>query len=225
MDLQPGRESLAEMTTKEYLVNIMATIEDELKLFRSILMTRVELLKSSELSKHYEKIREIKNRSEELKNQIMEYLVRNSEILMYSGRYIEIVRTLDRIAQHVDGLAYRYVLLIENGLQVDSTILKTLAEMNEQSLYQLRNLVDALNILPVNARKALEYLENVVRAEDIVDSMFRKAVFEIYQKLSGQVPALMMTKDIVEYQEEVCDLLKEIGEEIRYLVLVRTLLK
>lgn len=225
MDLQPGHESLAEMTTKEYLVNIMTTIEDELKLFRTILLTRVELLKSSELSKHYEKIREIKNRSEELKNQIMEYLVKNSEILMYSGRYIEIVRTLDRIAQHIDGLAYRYVLLVENGFQIDSTILKTLAEMNEQSLYQLRNLVDALNILSANARKAIEYLENVVRAEDIVDSMFRKAVFEIYQKLSGQVPALMMTKDIVEYQEEVCDLLKEIGEEIRYLVLVRTLLK
>lgn len=223
MSIGVENESLAEMTIKEYILSLTRILEDELKLLNGMFTSwAATSSKADDLNKAYERIRSIKGDGENVKVMIMEYLVKNSEVLMYSGRYMEIVRSLDRIIQHTDGLAYRFLLLIENNIRVEPSIIKTLVEMNEQSIKQLKKLMEAINILSVNPKRSLDHINEVINAEDIVDSMYRKLVFEIYQKLAGYVPALMVLKDIAEFQEEICDLLKDIGEELRYLALVRS---
>lgn len=102
-------ESLAEMTAKEYILSLTRILEDELKLLNNMFSSWIAApSKAEELNRTYERIRTIKGDGEKVKVMIMEYLVKNSEVLMYSGRYIEIVRSLDRIIQHADGLAYRF---------------------------------------------------------------------------------------------------------------------
>ncbi|MEM4020645.1 MAG: DUF47 domain-containing protein [Desulfurococcaceae archaeon] len=219
MSEQPESTSLVELTVTEHMVNICRVIKDELV----NLITLFRLQGSQDdYKKLYEKIREIKNRGEEMKILLMEYLVKSSEIMMYSRSYIEIVRSLERIIQHIDGVAYRYLLIVESRIIIGQDTIDKLLNMIDMIMKQLDAVESSIDKIRISPRKALETLDHVIKIEEDVDNMFRRNIFEIYSKYSGYITALMILKDLVEYIEEISDIMRIVGEELRYLALVKT---
>lgn len=220
-DVPMSEESsaLVEITAIEEIVNITRIIHDEL-------VELVEMMKkyseeNSDIGKLYERIRNIKNKGEENYLRVMQYLVKSSEIALYVPIYINIVRHLDRIIQQVDAVAYRMYLARENKVIIEKGVLETFIKLVELEKTQLESVEEALSKLKVSSKIVLEKLERVFNVEEEIDTIFRKSLFEVYGKYAGYIPALLLLKDIFEHLEEISDLLKNVGEEIRYLALSR----
>ncbi|MEM0059421.1 MAG: DUF47 domain-containing protein, partial [Desulfurococcaceae archaeon] len=108
--IEERRESLVEMTAIEHIVNMCRIVRDEMSELNLMLKVYQEGKGGGDLGKIYEKVRNIKNKGEELVVLIMEYLIKSSEVVFYSSSFINIIRTLDRVLQQIDGVAYRVYL-------------------------------------------------------------------------------------------------------------------
>ncbi|MCC6040723.1 MAG: DUF47 family protein [Desulfurococcaceae archaeon] len=219
-----AERALVELTATEYLVNLCRIIRDELEALRSLLQAYGDLNseKKRTVIDIYGKVRSIKERGENQKSQIMEYLVKSSELSTSTRSYIEITRILDRIIQHLDGVGYRFALMIENGVLVGREATDDFVRFIEMLKEQLDSLEASLDKLRVSPKKALEILNRVFIIEEDIDEKFRRGLFEMYGKYAGYVSALLILKDIYEHLEEVSDFFKSAGEELRYLILVKS---
>ncbi|ADV64552.1 DUF47 domain-containing protein [Desulfurococcus mucosus] len=217
---EPG--SLAELTAIEYLNNMMSILSDEVSLLTALMN---QYSTGTDIEKTYEKMRLIKQRGEETKIMLMEYLVKNSEVMMYSSSYIEMVRTIDRFIQHADSVAYRLVIASKNNIGIRGDLKSTLDSMLQRIRQQVDLIRDALAKLSTHPRRSIDHVDEVLKLEDDVDRVFRELIFKVYETYAGSVTGLMVLKDLIEYVEELSDLLKYLGEEIRYLALVKTVAK
>jgi len=216
--------ALVELTATEHLVNLCRIIRDELEMLKSIVQVYSELNseKKHVITDIYSKVRSIKERGESQKVLIMEYLVKSSEMATSTRSYIEVTRILDRIVQHLDSVGYRFVLMIENGVLIGKEAVSDFTRFINMLKEQLDFLEASIDKLRVSPKKALELLSRVFTIEEEIDEKFRRALFEIYSKYAGYVSALLILKDIYEHLEEVSDFLKSAGEELRYLILVKS---
>ncbi|WP_276814323.1 DUF47 domain-containing protein [Desulfurococcus amylolyticus] len=219
MSESPERGSLAELTAIEYLGNMMSIVSDQVSVLTALMN---QYSPSPDVEKMYERVRSIKHRGEEMKIMLMEYLVKNSEVMMYSRSYIEMVRTIDRFIQHVDSVAYRILIASKNNISINNDLITTLQTMMGKVRQQVNLIQDSLQKLSTHPRKSMEHVDEVLKLEDEVDNIFRESIFKVYETYSSSVAGLMVLKDLIEYIEELSDLLKNLGEEIRYLALVRT---
>ncbi|MEM4481898.1 MAG: DUF47 family protein [Desulfurococcaceae archaeon] len=216
------RESIVEMTTAEQLINMCRVVRDELEDLNVMLKNYYSERSEVETRGLYEKMRNTKNRGEQLKTLIMEYLIRSTEIVPYSSTYINLVEMLDRIIQQVDAVAYRILLARENKVMFDRTFIDTFVKIVELEKKQLDAIENALPKIRLSPKKVFEELNAVFIIEEDIDTIFRKSLFEIYNRYSGYITALLILKDIFEHLEDISDFLKSIGEEVRYLALVKS---
>ncbi|MFZ8791640.1 MAG: DUF47 domain-containing protein [Thermosphaera aggregans] len=210
--------SLAELTAVEYLINFSRIVDEAARLIDSLVNAYVD---GNDVNKLYERFREVKTKAEETNTIVMEYLVKSSEVMRYSRSYIEVVYDFEKIIQHLDGVAYRIVLLKENNVQLDKELVSTIRVMTSIVRKQRDSLELALSKLTTAPRKIISDLNEVVKLEEEADDLFRRITFQVYSKLANNLTGLMVLKDIIEYLEDVCDDFRNIGEEIRYLALVR----
>jgi len=218
---EEGRESLVEMTVVEHLVNMCRIVRDELLVLDTMLKHYGEGFGQS-LEKIYERIRTIKNRGEEMVIMIMEYLIKSSELALYTSSYINMVRVLDRVIQQIDAVAYRTLLAHESKLILEKAVLETFTKIMELELRQLSAIEEALSKIRLSPKKVLEDVNEVFKIEEEIDTIFRKSLFDVYGKYPGYITALLILKDIFEHLEDISDFLKNVGEEIRYLALARS---
>ncbi|MEM0246197.1 MAG: DUF47 domain-containing protein [Desulfurococcaceae archaeon] len=214
-------ESLVEMTAVEQLINMCRIVRDELEILGNMLKNYNEQSEAS-MEKIYEKVRSVKNRGEDAVMLVMEYLVKSSEVMLYSSSYINMIRGLDKIVQQIDGVAYRILLAHESKVLLDKGVLETFMKMIELERQQLGAIENAVSRIRLSPKKVMEEVNVVFKIEEEIDTMFRKSLFDIYTRYSGYITALLILKDIFEHLEDISDFLKNVGEEIRYLALARS---
>lgn len=220
MMIEERKSSLVELTTLEQIVNMCRILQDEIRTLADMLAI-YSGSHDVDLFKLYERARSIKNKGEDLKVLLLEYLVRSSEIVMYSANYANIVKTLDRAIQQLDGAAYRVLLAKENKIILSEETIEVFRKILELEKQQVHYLEDSVTKLTVSPKTSLEALNAVFKIEEEIDLMFRKELISIYNRYSGYITALLILKDILEHIEEVSDFIKTAGEEVRYLALVR----
>lgn len=218
--VEAGKGSLVELTTLEQITNMCRIIQDEISAIKDML-AEYNSIREEELSKLYERVRSTKNRGEELKVLLLEYLVRSAEIAMYSSNYVNIIKSLDKAIQQLDGAAYRILLARENKVILrdeTTSVFQKILDLEKRQIQHLENSVSRLSISP---KTSLEELNMVFKIEEEIDMMFRKELVDIYNKYSGYITALLVLKDVLEHIEDSSDFIKTAGEEVRYLALVR----
>ncbi|MEM0003969.1 MAG: DUF47 family protein [Desulfurococcaceae archaeon] len=220
--IEERRESLVEMTAIEHIVNMCRIVRDEMSELNLMLKVYQEGKGGGDLGKIYEKVRNIKNKGEELVVLIMEYLIKSSEVVFYSSSFINIIRTLDRVLQQIDGVAYRVYLAHENKVLLDKDVLDTFINIIEIEKKQVQDLEDAFMKIRLSPKAVLGIISSVFETEENIDTIYRKSLFEIYARYSGYITALLILKDIFEHLEEISDFLKNVGEEVRYLAIARS---
>jgi len=220
--IEEKRESLVEMTAIEHIVNMCRIVRDEMSELNLMLKVYQEGKGGGDLGKIYEKVRNIKNKGEELVVLIMEYLIKSSEVVFYSSSFINIIRTLDRVLQQIDGVAYRVYLAHENKVLLDKDVLDTFINIIEIEKKQVQDLEDAFMKIRLSPKAVLGIISSVFETEENIDTIYRKSLFEIYARYSGYITALLILKDIFEHLEEISDFLKNVGEEVRYLAIARS---
>jgi len=211
-----NNESIAEMNIFENLINITYIIKD----FMSILNNIIENISRDDTSVEiiYSKIIEPKHRIQENKIMFMEYLVRLGESLPMKEHYVSIVLGLERLSQYIDGAAYRLTLLKRSG-NPPKELLNYLSELYKILNEQLDNFIDGLKKIRVEPKKTIDYVNNVLKLEDKADELYREASYSIYSMLSDRIILLMVMRDILDFLEDSSDLMRSLGEELRYLAL------
>ncbi|MGC9182134.1 DUF47 family protein [Thermogladius sp. KZ2Tp1] len=215
----PAETSIAEMNSIDYLTMMVRDVEDVLAVLEEAVKAYAG---GNSVSRVYPKIRDLKNKVEEGKVLILEYLMRLGEALMNARSYIAVAQGLDKIAQLSDGAGYRLMLLEENNIRLDNKIVDSVVELVKTARKQMLLVRDSLEKLRLNPRKSLSNCSEVSKLEALADETYRNTTFSLYTLHSGNIVALMVGKEIVDFVEDICDFAKLIGEEIRFLALLKT---
>lgn len=216
------RGSLVELTMIEQIANLCRVTRDELDALKDMLSIYDKQMEALDMKRNYERVRSIKTRGEELKILTMEYFVKSRELVMHASSYGHTVQILDKIIQTIDGTAYRILLSYENNIKIDKDIMETFINIIELEKKQLNILENSISRLRLAPKKVFEELKEVFDIEETIDTVFRKSLLDIYTKYPGYIPAILLLKDIFEHLEDISDSLKNVGEELRYLALVKT---
>ncbi len=217
-----SEDTLAEMHIHEYLLTLLRTVDDAFKIFEESVVyfdTR-----DVDMDRVYMKILEPKNRIEEARLLFMEYLIRLGEGLTDSERYASIAIGLEKIVQHLEGVVYRLSLLRKKGYVVDGDIQAGLTALLSSLKQMYASLSEGLSKLKDDPRKTLAMVDEINKLENRADENYRQLTFTIYTKLSDKIVPLMVFRDIVDFIEDACDIIKSIGEELRYLALYRIMI-
>ncbi|ABN70225.1 hypothetical protein Smar_1130 [Staphylothermus marinus F1] len=215
------QDTLAEMHIYENMVNLLNQADDVIKAFTDVLSN---LLSDQEFDKLYNKIQAPKIRVEENRLMLMEYLIRLGETLPNRQNYISIALGIDRLVQLLDGASYRLTLLRIKGYRIDQSIYNQLKELASTVVAQYHSLNEGLNKLKTDPKKTMMHVREISRLENKADELYRNLTFTIYTKYENKIVPLMVLKDAIDFLENAADLLKALGEELRFLALHRILI-
>lgn len=215
------QDTLAEMHIYENMVNLLNQADDVIKAFTDVLSN---LLSDQEFDKLYNKIQAPKIRVEENRLMLMEYLIRLGETLPNRQNYISIALGIDRLVQLLDGASYRLTLLRMKGYRIDQSIYNQLKELASTVVAQYHSLNEGLNKLKTDPKKTMMHVREISRLENKADELYRNLTFTIYTKYENKIVPLMVLKDAIDFLENAADLLKALGEELRFLALHRILI-
>ena len=215
-------DTLAEMHLHEYLVTLSRMVDDALKIF-SDAVTHLEN-DDVDYQRIHSRIMEPKKRVEENRSLFMEYLIRLGEGLPNRQQYANIALGYERFVQLLDGTVYRLTLLKNRGYRIDGEVIKLISELASTIKTMFKSLEEGLEKLKTDPKKTLAKINEITRSENKADELYRELTFAIYTKFADRIVLLMVMRDAVEFMEDACDLLKSIGEELRYLALHRILI-
>ena len=216
-----SNDTLAEMHIHENLVNLLRQSDEVVKVFVEVVEG---LQEDKDFEKIYNKIHVPKTRIEENRIMFMEYLIRLGETLRNRQNYIALANGIEKFIQLLDGATYRLSLFRRKGYHADNEIYNMLKELATTIVSEYRSIYDGLTRLKTDPKKALISIRDLSKLENKADELYRELTFTIYSKYQNQIVPLMVLKDAIEFMENTADLLKSMGEELRYLALYRILI-
>ena len=216
-----SNDTLAEMHIHENLVNLLRQSDEIVKVFVEVVEG---LQEDKDFEKIYNKIHVPKTRIEENRIMFMEYLIRLGETLRNRQNYIALANGIEKFIQLLDGATYRLSLFKRKGYHADNEIYNMLKELATTIVSEYRSIYDGLTRLKTDPKKALISIRDLSKLENKADELYRELTFTIYSKYQNQIVPLMVLKDAIEFMENTADLLKSMGEELRYLALYRILI-
>ncbi len=216
-----SNDTLAEMHIHENLVNLLRQSDEIVKVFVEVVEG---LQEDKDFEKIYNKIHVPKTRIEENRIMFMEYLIRLGETLRNRQNYIALANGIEKFIQLLDGATYRLSLFRRKGYRADNEIYDMLKELATTIVSEYRSIYDGLTRLKTDPKKALISIRDLSKLENKADELYRELTFTIYSKYQNQIVPLMVLKDAIEFMENTADLLKSMGEELRYLALYRILI-
>ncbi len=215
-------ESLAEMHLHEALGNLTRLGLDALNDFKNLVSN---LNRDTRTVKNlYERLRSRKQRVEDMKVLVMEYLVRLGNAINNKDVYADLALALERAIQLVDGAAYRLYMYVENEFKFDEEIYNDVTKFVERLIDGYNSLYDGLLKLRIDPKRSVKSMGNVVKIEEELDGLYREVELKLFKKLSKNIAALMLLKEAVDFIEDVADVVRESAEAVRYLALHRTIL-
>ncbi|MCD6196188.1 MAG: DUF47 domain-containing protein [Staphylothermus sp.] len=216
-----SNDTLAEMHIHENLVNLLRQSDEIVKVFVEVVEG---LQEDKDFEKIYNKIHVPKTRIEENRIMFMEYLIRLGDTLRNRQNYIALANGIEKFIQLLDGATYRLSLFRRKGYHADNEIYNMLKELATTIVSEYRSIYDGLTRLKTDPKKALISIRDLSKLENKADELYRELTFTIYSKYQNQIVPLMVLKDAIEFMENTADLLKSMGEELRYLALYRILI-
>jgi len=212
-------ESIAEMNIHENLVNLLSIVDDVVRVFNDIVDNAIR--EDVDMEKLYERLREPRNRFEDSRAIFMEYLVRLGETIPYKQNYAALALGLERLTQYLDGASYRLTLLRKEAGRLNSELYRYVDGLRKVIVEQFNKLYEGVRRLKTEAKKTIQCVDEIRRLENQADDIYREATYTIYTKLSSKILILMLMRDLLDFMEDTADLLRSLGEELRYLALHR----
>jgi uncharacterized protein Yka (UPF0111/DUF47 family) len=207
---------VSELNIEEQIQNISNLILDQLRiLYQQFTEQNVNNMQA------YSKIDGIKSSVEDMKYKTGEYVLKVSEGLINSGLYLEILTQLEKVSQNLSAASYRYGVLT-NKVKIVDQILQNLATlMVEKLIAAITNIMEAVRLLSINAKKASEKARNVIKIEEEIDDLYRNFELKLFEKENIEMTFLMLSKDIADRLEDCADLLRDVANNILYISFLR----
>lgn len=216
-------ETIAEMNLFDSLTNMLKIVEDSIKGLSNFLSS-LSNESSQKLYSLHQQIRSLKEKADRMKLLLVEYTVRLSIPAETKDLYTTIAIGLSRLTQLIDGSAYRLYMAIANNHSIDVDLQQELVKFSEGLAAEFNSLATSLNGLRSDPRKTLRDVDKVFKYEEALDDTYRALELKIYRRLQGNVPALMLLKESLDFMENAADVIKELGETLLYIALQRAVI-
>jgi len=214
--------SLAELSLSEQLLGLARHVEDVVKETASVIEGLVEgKVENAKLL--YERINGLKNQAEEMKDSTLTYIARLGVALDTATYYKNVALALARIAQLMDGAAYRAKLLaeLESKPQLSPEISKSLKEAIATLLETYSQLLSAIRQLSDNPRQSIERAKRVVGGEEKMDAVYRSFLYTIYREAGSRIGKMLLLRDLIDFIEDAVDTARNAAEDILFLAMYR----
>ena len=214
--------SLAELSLSEQLLGLARHVEDVVKETASVIEGLVEgKVENAKLL--YERINGLKNQAEEMKDSTLTYIARLGVALDTATYYKNVALALARIAQLMDGAAYRAKLLaeLESKPQLSPEISKSLKEAIATLLETYSQLLSAIRQLSDNPRQSIERAKRVVGGEEKMDAVYRSFLYTIYREAGSGIGKMLLLRDLIDFIEDAVDTARNAAEDILFLAMYR----
>ncbi|HIQ10358.1 MAG TPA: DUF47 family protein [Pyrodictium sp.] len=214
--------SLAELSLSEQLLGLARHVEDIVRETAGVIEGLVEgKVENAKLL--YERINGLKNQAEEMKDSTLTYIARLGVALDTATYYKNVALALARIAQLMDGAAYRAKLLaeLESKPQLSSEITKSLKEAIATLLETYSQLLSAIRQLSDNPRQSIERAKRVVGGEERMDTVYRGFLYTIYKGAESKIGKMLLLRDLIDFIEEAVDTARNAAEDILFLAMYR----
>lgn len=214
--------SLAELSLSEQLLGLARHVEDVVRETANVIEGLVEgKVENAKLL--YERINGLKNQAEEMKDSTLTYIARLGMALDTATYYKDVALALARIAQLMDGAAYRAKLLaeLEAQPQLSSETAKSLKEAIATLLETYSQLLSAIRQLSDNPRQSIERAKRVVGGEERMDAVYRGFLYTIYKGAESKMGKMLLLRDLIDFIEEAVDTARNAAEDILFLAMYR----
>lgn len=214
--------SLAELSLSEQLLGLARHVEDVVRETANVIEGLVEgKVENAKLL--YERINGLKNQAEEMKDSTLTYIARLGMALDTATYYKNVALALARIAQLMDGAAYRAKLLaeLEAQPQLSSEVAKSLKEAIATLLETYSQLLSAIRQLSDNPRQSIERAKRVVGGEERMDVVYRGFLYTIYKGAGSKIGKMLLLRDLIDFIEEAVDTARNAAEDILFLAMYR----
>ncbi len=212
------RRSIAELNLIEMLIaesrQTTETFSYVISMIDNYTNDRFEIVKAL-----YDKARYSKDKTEELKDKALEYLISVGAGLVSKDMYWTVIVNLDKISQNLDGVAYRLLVLAAKAMSIDSGLGKDIKVFTEMVKKEFDQLATAIRMLGVNPRKCIDASKAVTKMEEDIDTAYRDLEFKLFEKYSSDIPRLMVLKEIVDLLEETADIIRSTAEYVKFIAL------
>ncbi len=212
------REALAEMHIVELLHSLARNTCDTIRevdvLLNDLSEGKVEIIKAK-----HPRVRNFKNMSEEMKSRILEYIVRVSPSLINKDIYIKIAYDLEKVAQLMNGITHRLLILASRNLLPTQRIGRNMSDFMKTLIEEFEILRKAILMITVNPRKTIDDCKSVFKIEDELDDRYRALEVELYETQQDNLLLVMLLKEIIEMMEDSADLTKDAAEHLMYIAM------
>lgn len=212
------RRSLAEESLEEQMLGLSSMVSRSVALLNDVVAALVEG-DDERLKRVHSKVKENKEVVESMKEDALSYLARLGDILSTSSLYRSVFLSLTRIAQLMEGVAYRAYLATSNS-RIDSPVISELVtKLSNTIIEEYSKLESSIQLLGSNPRRSYEETQVILRLEDEADDLYRQLSFTMYKTLHNNLVGLMLMRDIVEMMEDIADLIRDASEDVKFLAL------
>lgn len=212
------RRSLAEESLEEQMMGLSSMVSRSVALLNDVVTALMEG-DDERLKRVHSRIKENKEVVESMKEDALSYLARLGDILSNSSLYRSVFLSLTRIAQLMEGVAYRAYLATSNS-HIDSQVISELiTKLSNTIMEEYSKLESSIQLLGSNPRRSYEETQVILRLEDEADDLYRQLSFTMYKTLHNNLVGLMLMRDIVEMMEDIADLIRDASEDVKFLAL------
>jgi len=214
--------TMAEGNVVERLRAMLAKLVDEFEeLYQAshdLFQNRFEALKT-----RFERIRKHKKEFEDLYRHSMFYLIRVGIGLQHRDTYTRAYLELLRFAEDIEAVALRLVELAELNAKIDDSFVLGFQRFLEYIKESLSVLIDSTQLLTINANKAVEGFDKVIRNEDLCDDMYKDLLFALVHLSDKLKPIYIVSlRELLSFAEASMNSLLRVAEDLKWIALHRT---
>ncbi len=202
---------MAEINLVEVVSSMVNNLLDEIRLFYN----NIELLGTENGAKVTAKVRELKERVEELKDQAMEYVAKLEYGLIAKDVFAPMIIDLNNVAQLIDGASHYLNKAFERC--PNESARELVKDMLDKLLHQSHNMREAARLVLTNPKLSMEYAKRASKIEDEVDRIFRDGIMKALE--TKDCVSAIITWSAISNLEDASDLLKDIADNMRYFAL------
>lgn len=173
-----------------------------------------------ELKSLYERISAVEEDADRIKRELIEQLTKSAPAFLYREDFIRLIIRVDEVAELAQSISRQLSRISDNGWVPTPIVGELFERVSGEVLTEYEHLRDAIMILPMNPKKAIDLVTTVHIAESKVDSSYYDADFKLLMEVK-KIEQLLIYRDLLRLLEDMADLIEDASDDLRVLALHR----
>ncbi|MCL7387109.1 MAG: DUF47 family protein [Thaumarchaeota archaeon] len=210
---------------EEYCARLLSLLQDQIRkvmeISRSVLLMIEDVMNEvplKDIEAKYDAILKLDEEERNIRRMIEKDIANVGALLTSKEDFIRLMNTLEKIADTLEGIAYRLVSLVKIKFKINKDIFKGILQLGEAVHSILGKLREALLSVALDSETFMKKVTEIDNAEREIDDIYRNLSLVILQS-DMKVGHMFLIREIVSMLEDIADKAEESVETLRTLSL------